>query len=75
MGTILAILVQSWRLRLDPHWRPHFSGALAIAIAAFVYFWIFALIRPIPRGLGEQAVIALVVLWLWRASWHLMRTG
>lgn len=65
-----AALLQSLRLRLDPRRRAHFIEATAIASVGVVYFWIYAL-SPIPRGLGEKAVIALVLLWLWRASWWL----
>lgn len=67
-----AALLQSLRLRLDPRWRAHFIEATAIASACVVYFWIYAL-SPIPRGMGEKVVIALVLLWLWRASWWLAR--
>jgi phosphotransferase system glucose/maltose/N-acetylglucosamine-specific IIC component len=59
MGTIIAMLVQSWRLRLDPRWRQQFASAITIAMVAFVCFWVFAL----------------VVLWLWRAAWQLVRAG
>jgi hypothetical membrane protein len=68
-----AMLVQSWRLRLDPRWCKHFLSAFALAAITAIYFWIYALAKPIPRGLGEKAVIALVLLWLWRAAWWLAR--
>ena len=67
-----AALLQSLRLRLDPGRRVHFIEATAIASVCVVYFWIYAL-SPIPRGLGEKAVIALVLAWLWRAAWWLLR--
>lgn len=67
-----AALLQSLRFRLDPHWRAHFIEATTIASVCVVYFWIYAL-SPIPRGLGEKVVIALVLLWLWRAAWWLVR--
>ena len=69
-----AALLQSLRLRLDLRWRGHFIEAATIASASVVYFWVYAL-SPIPRGLGEKAVIALVLLWLWRASWWLARSA
>jgi len=65
-----AALLQSLRLRFDPYWREQFIEATAIASVSVVYFWVYAL-SPIPRGVGEKAVIALVLAWLWRASWWL----
>ena len=70
-----AMLVQSVRLHLDKHWRGRFPGALTLAIITAVFFWIYALAKPIPRGLGEKVVIGLVLLWLWRAAWWLVRDG
>lgn len=67
-----AALLQSLRLRFDSHWREQFIEATTIASVSVVYFWVYAL-SPIPRGVGEKAVIALVLLWLWRASWWLVR--
>ncbi|MGH8125665.1 MAG: DUF998 domain-containing protein [Rhodanobacteraceae bacterium] len=68
-----AMLVQSWLMHRDPRCRGRCSAALTIAAIAVVYFWIYALVKPIPRGLGEKVVIGLVLLWLWRASWWLVR--
>lgn len=67
-----AALLQSLRLRFDPYWRAQFIEATTIASVNEVYFWVYAL-SPIPRGIGEKVVIALVLLWLWRASWWLVR--
>ena len=67
-----AALLQSLRLRFDPHWREQFIEATTIATVCVVYFWVYAL-SPIPRGIGEKAVITLVLLWLWRTSWWLVR--
>lgn len=67
-----AALLQSLRFRFDAHMRDQFIEATTIACACVVYFWVYAL-SPIPRGLGEKAVIALVLAWLWRASWWLAR--
>ncbi|MGH8215937.1 MAG: DUF998 domain-containing protein [Rhodanobacteraceae bacterium] len=69
----VAMLLQSWRMRLDPRWRPRFPSAFALAAIAFVALWIYTLVKPIPRGLGEKFVIALILLWLWRAGWWLVR--
>lgn len=71
----VAMLLQSWRLRLDPRWRRHFRSAFALAAIAFVALWTAARVRPIPRGLGEKVVIALILAWLWRASWWLVRSS
>lgn len=69
----VAMLLQSWRWRSDPRWRGRFRAAFALAAVAFAALWIYALLPAIPRGLGEKAVIALILLWLWRASWWLVR--
>lgn len=68
-----AMLVQSWLMHRDPRCRGRCPAALTIAAIAVVYFWIYALVKPIPRGLGEKVVIGLVLLWLWRAAWWLVR--
>lgn len=69
----VAMLLQAWRLRRDPRWRVHFRAAFTLAAFAFAALWIYALVKPIPRGLGEKIVIALILLWLWRAAWWLAR--
>ncbi len=69
----VAMLLQAWRLRLDPRWRGRFLSAFALAVIAFVALWLDALVKSIPRGLGEKVVIALILLWLWRAAWWLVR--
>ncbi len=68
-----AMLLQSWRMDSDPRWRGHFRSAFALAVIAFVALWTYALVKPIPRGLGEKITIALILLWLWRAAWWLLR--
>jgi len=67
-----AALLQSLRFRCDARSREQFIEATTIAAVCVVYFWIYAL-SPIPRGLGEKVVIALVLAWLWRAAWWLLR--
>jgi hypothetical protein len=69
----VAMLLQSWRLRADPYWQRRFRPAFALAALTFAALWIYALLKPIPRGLGEKAVIALILLWLWRAGWWLVQ--
>lgn len=75
MCMTIAMLLQSLQLRLDPRWSRHFPEALAIAAIAIVYFWIYALLKPVPRGIGEKAEITLVLLWCWRASAWLARSA
>lgn len=67
----VAMLLQAWRLRLDMRWRSRFRSALALAVVAFIALWLDALVKSIPRGLGEKVVIALILVWLWRAAWWL----
>lgn len=69
----VAMLLQSWRLRRDPYWHRRFRPAFALAALTFIALWIYALVKPIPRGVGEKVVIALILLWLWRAAWWLVR--
>ncbi|MGH8116380.1 MAG: DUF998 domain-containing protein [Rhodanobacteraceae bacterium] len=71
----VAMLLQSWRFRLDARGRDRFRSAIAIAAVAFVALWIDAVARPIPRGLGEKIVIVLILIWLWRAAWWLVRAS
>lgn len=68
----VAMLLQSWRLRHDPRWRTRFRPAFTLAAITFVALWIYALVKSIPRGLAEKVVIALILLWLWRAGWWLL---
>lgn len=69
----VAMLLQSWRMRHDPRWRPHFRGAFALAAITFIALWTYALVKAIPRGLGEKTVVALILIWLWCAGWWLAR--
>lgn len=73
VSVTVAMLLQSWRLRRDPCWRRHFRSAFPLAAITFLALWIYAFVKLIPRGAGEKAVIALILLWLWRASWWLVR--
>jgi len=69
----VAILMQSWQLRSDPRWRPRFRSAFTLALIAFIALWIDALAKSLPRGLSEKVVIVLILAWLWRAAWWLVR--
>lgn len=75
MCVTVAMLLQSWRLRFDPHWRNRFLPAFVLAAITFVALWIYALVKAVPRGLGEKIVIALILLWLWRAAGWLVHGG
>ncbi|TAN03019.1 MAG: hypothetical protein EPN40_00875 [Rhodanobacteraceae bacterium] len=44
-----------------------------LAAITFAALWIYALVKPIPRGLAEKVVVALILAWLWRAAWWLVR--
>lgn len=69
-----AMLLQSWRLRGDAHWRHRFAVAFTIATTAFVGLWVHALWRDAPRGLTQKAEIAVILLWLGLgANW--LRSG
>lgn len=68
-----AMLLQSWRMRADAHWRPRFARAFVLAVVAFVAIWVLALWRDAPRGLAQKAVIALIVWWLAMAAGWLRR--
>jgi hypothetical protein len=72
LSVTIAMLLQSWCLRGDRRWRKDFPFAFVLAVVAFIALWADALIKAIPRGLGEKVVIALILLWLWRAAWPLM---
>lgn len=68
-----AMLLQSWRMRADPHWRPRFKRALLLAATAFAAVWMLALWRDLPRGLAQKAVIVLILWWLAMAAAWLRR--
>ncbi|MDO1527826.1 DUF998 domain-containing protein [Fulvimonas sp. R45] len=69
----VAMLLQSWRLRLEARWQARFRSAFALALACFAGLWVDALWKGMPRGLEQKLLIALIVLWLWRAAWWLCR--
>lgn len=71
--TATAMLLQAWRLRRDPRWRPDFAALFVLAWIAFAGLWAQALWRDGPRGLTQKAEIALIVAWLALAAWRLRR--
>ena len=64
----VAMLLQSWWLRANPHWRPRFAPAFALALAGFAGIWVDALWHGMPRGLEQRLVIALILAWLLLAA-------
>ena len=69
----VAMMLQSFWLRFDPAWRGRFAFSFALAAAAFVALWVYALIHTLPHGLAQKTVIALIVIWLGWASLALLR--
>ncbi|MEW9623111.1 DUF998 domain-containing protein [Rhodanobacter geophilus] len=70
--TATAMLLQSWRLRGDTRWRRWFRPAFAYAALCFVLLWVQAFWRASPRGLGQKALILLMLGWLVIAAWQLL---
>lgn len=68
-----AMLLQSWCLIRRCNWTLRCIEIFTVAIIAVIYFWTFALVKSIPRGLGEKVVIGLVLYWLWRGGFWLAR--
>jgi len=60
----VAMLLQSWYLRADPHWSRWAVPAWWWAWGCFVLLWLHVLWRGPPRGAGQKLVIAAVVVWL-----------
>ncbi|MFI8718479.1 DUF998 domain-containing protein [Stenotrophomonas sp. NPDC077464] len=72
----VAMLLQSWYLRADPHWARWAGIAWGWAWLCFALLWLHVLWRGPPRGAGQKLVIAAVVLWLAGAalqSWRQAR--
>jgi hypothetical protein len=65
----VAMLLQSWRFRLDARWRERSTFALVLASVAFVTLWVHAFTHVVPRGLMQKTLIAMILLWLGRAAW------
>lgn len=71
----VAMLLQSWRWRGDALWRRYSARGLALAALAFAALWLHALVRGLPRGTSQKAVIVLILAWLAWASFRLWRTS
>lgn len=69
----VAMLLQAARARLDPVWRRHWATLFIHAAVCFALLWTVAGVRKIPRGFGEKVVIVLILAWLIRAGWLLLR--
>ncbi len=69
----VAMLLQSWYLRADPHWARWAAPAWWWAWLCFVLLWLHVLWRTPPRGAGQKLVIAAVLVWLLLATLQLWR--
>ncbi|MCL7713291.1 DUF998 domain-containing protein [Stenotrophomonas sp. CPCC 101365] len=69
----VAMLVQAWCFSRDGRWHGFHRFAWAGAWLAFAGLWVHVLWRATPRGLGQKAVIALVLAWLAAVAWRLLR--
>lgn len=69
----VAMLWQSWRLRLDPLWQASFRPFLALAAFCTAALCVHALRwdTPLPRGLGQKMLILSIVSWQAMASYRL----
>jgi hypothetical protein len=67
-----AMLLQSWRFRVDARWRHRFAAAFTLATVCFAALWWHAFLVESSRGLTQKAVIALIVAWLALAA-HWLR--
>lgn len=62
--TTTAMVLQAWRLRHAPGWRPQAPLLLAWAAACFAGVWVLALAPGLPRGLSQKVLVAMIVAWL-----------
>ena len=61
----VGMLLQAWYLRREPGWQRSATVLWGWAWLAFVLLWLHVLWRAgPPRGLGQKAVIAVIVGWL-----------
>ena len=73
--TTTAMVLQAWRLRAAPAWRRIAPMLLGWALACFAGVWVLALVRDLPRGLSQKALVALIVGWLGVVAWRMWRNG
>jgi hypothetical protein len=64
VSATLGMLLQAWRLRYDPRWRPRHSRALILASLTFAVLLAYALLKQLPRGAMQKSAILLIVVWL-----------
>ena len=71
LSVTIAMLLQSWRFRVDALWRRHFPSAFSLAVATFAALWVYAFWREAPEGLLQKTVICMTLWWLGVAAWRL----
>lgn len=71
--TVTAMLLQAWRLRGDPRWKRWFKPAFFYASICFIFLWVQALWRELPRGSSQKLLILLIAGWLMFAAYRLRR--
>ena len=71
--TTAAMVLQAWRLRAAPAWQRVAPVLLAWAMACFAGVWVLALVRDLPRGLSQKALVLMIVAWLGMVAWRMWR--
>src|SRR5262245_2782027 len=71
LSVTIAMMLQSWRFHSDDRWRVHFSLAFPLAVASFVWLWIYAYWKGVPEGLVQKSLICMILFWLGSAAWWL----
>ncbi|BCT93165.1 hypothetical protein LYSHEL_21880 [Lysobacter helvus] len=64
LAVTLAMVMQSWRMRSDPHWLHRYPLAFALALVCFAGLWLHAFGLDWPRGVSQRCLILLIVAWL-----------
>lgn len=62
------MLLQAWRLRYDPRWRPRHRRALVLALLTLAVLLAYALQKQLPRGVMQKSAILLIAAWLLMSS-------
>lgn len=73
LATSVAMLLQSWRFRQDPGWRPYFHSAMSLAAVEFIWLWLYALLHTPINGAMQKCLILLILGWLAAVAWQLRR--